>query len=110
MEFSVKSHEDGDRTVVSVSGELDLSTAPTLQGDLVALLQKGRNALVLDMSEVGFMDSTALGMLVTVHGMAKEAGGSLVLSGAQKQVRRVAEITGLEELFENGPELNGTQA
>jgi anti-sigma B factor antagonist len=99
IDFSVTSRAQGDWTIVSVVGELDLSTAPALRGDLIEHLEAGHARLIVDMTDVAFMDSTGLGMLVAVLKRAKESGGSLVLSGPQRQVRRVLQITGVEDLF-----------
>ena len=86
-------------TVVHVAGEVDLSTTPTLRSALSEHLDAGRSQLVVDLSDVGFLDSTGLGMLVSMHRRATESGGSLRLSSVQRPVRRVLQITGLEEVF-----------
>lgn len=99
IELNVNSRPDGDATLISVSGEVDLSTTPLLRSALVEHLDAGRKSLVLDLSEVGFLDSTGLGMLVSLHRRANDEGGSLRLTSVQRPVRRVLQITGLEEVF-----------
>ena len=95
----MSSRPDGESTVVNVSGEVDLSTTPVLRSALVEHLDAGRKDLVLDLSEVGFLDSSGLGMLVSLHRRANDEGGSLRLTSVQRPVRRVLQITGLEEVF-----------
>jgi anti-anti-sigma factor len=96
--FEVKAAllENGVRTI-SVCGELDLSTAPDLQGPLdEALAEDG--SLLLDLSECEFIDSTGIALIVRAwqHLDTGGNGRALVLCNPNEQVRRVLEITGLE--------------
>jgi anti-sigma B factor antagonist len=54
---------------------------------------------VLDLSEVTFLDSTGLGVLITGLKRCRSAGGNLVLVTAQPNVLKVLEITGLNDVF-----------
>jgi anti-sigma B factor antagonist len=85
----------GDRTaVVCLAGDLDLWSAPQLKRVLHDLLTAGRTRLVLDLGRVGFMDSTALGVLVGVH-RRLGADDRMALAAAGPAVLRVLELTGL---------------
>lgn len=88
-------------TVVAVAGELDLASAPNLKWTLNDSITAGAKRLVLDMSKVSFIDSTALGVLVGVQRHLR-LGARFALSGADsdEDVLNIFELTGLESTFE----------
>jgi anti-sigma B factor antagonist len=87
---------------VCVVGEVDLCTAPLLEQALVRELDAASD-LLLDLSEVSFIDSSGLHAIVSVARAARTNGGMLVVdSPLPAQVRRVIEITHLEELLHVG--------
>jgi anti-sigma B factor antagonist len=85
--------------VVDVAGEVDVFTAPKLRETIIGLLTDGRDRIVVDLSGVGFMDSTGLGVLVGALKRVKERDGALALAGAQGTVLRVLNVTGLNAVF-----------
>jgi anti-anti-sigma factor len=98
FEASTAALEDGVR-VVAVRGELDLGTAPELEGPLEEAIG-AREPLLIDLSECEFIDSTGIAMIVRAwQQLANGDGdgdGRVVICSANEQVRRVLEITGLE--------------
>jgi anti-sigma B factor antagonist len=90
--------------VVSVEGELDLSTAPRLKWMLVDALEAGRSQLVVDLSLASFMDSTALGVLVGVNRSLD--GGGLAIVCARPEVLKTFELSGVDRLFAIFPTLD----
>ena len=82
--------------VARVAGELDVATAPRLREQLVAVLTDGRHHVVLDLSGVGFLDSTGLGVIVGVLKRARTLGGDLRLVCPNPTIRRIFEITALD--------------
>jgi anti-sigma B factor antagonist len=95
----LETHERGDVTVVAVKGEVDLFTAPGLKDRLADLVSAGQSRLAIDLSEVEFMDSTGLGVLIGGLKRCKEAGGSLALVAPPEPVFKVLSITGLDKVF-----------
>jgi anti-sigma B factor antagonist len=98
--FSVSSERlDDDLGVVALSGEVDIFTAPQFKEHLLGLLDDGVKRLVIDLSDVTFIDSTALGVLIggvrRVHG----AGGAMTIVVTTRPVERVLNITGLDRVF-----------
>ncbi|GAB7188640.1 hypothetical protein ATKI12_8471 [Kitasatospora sp. Ki12] len=79
---------------VRANGEIDLDTAPVLRRALAAALESHRE-VVLDLSEVTFMDCAGLGTLVQARNQADRSGGRLVLRGAGRRVVRLLKLTGL---------------
>lgn len=89
--------EHGVRTI-SVRGELDLSTAPELEGPLDEVLGGGEGSVLIDLSSCEFIDSTGIALIVRAWQRldGSENGRTLVICSQNDQVRRVLEITGLE--------------
>jgi anti-sigma B factor antagonist len=97
--FSIVKHDlDSHTSVVAVTGELDLSSAPNLKWTMVDLLDAGRNRLVVDLSEVTFMDSTALGVLIGVN-RSLDVGARLAIVCVNPNVLRIFELSGLDGAF-----------
>lgn len=99
VEVSVTSRSSGEHTVVQVAGEIDVYTAPTLREELAKLVDAGRHNLVVDLTDVPFMDSTGLGVLVGALKKVKTHGGDLALVIDQEKVLKVFRITALTQVF-----------
>jgi anti-sigma B factor antagonist len=99
VELSVTSRQEGDRTVISVTGEIDVYTAPSLRERLNELVASGHYDLVVDMEGVEFLDSTGLGVLVGGLKRVRSHDGSLRLVCAQEKILKVFRITGLTKVF-----------
>jgi len=99
VELSVTSRQEGDRTVISVSGEIDVYTAPSLRERLNELVASGYYNLVVDMEGVEFLDSTGLGVLVGGLKRVRSHDGTLRLVCAQEKILKVFRITGLTKVF-----------
>lgn len=86
-------------TCVTLSGELDLLSAPSL-GDTLAEAGRGSVAMIVDLSQLTFMDSSGLHALLTARGRLAEAGCRLVLLRGDHQVQRLFELTGVDAVLE----------
>ena len=84
-------------SVVSVAGELDLQTSPALTDALTGALEADQPHVGVDLTRVSFMDSTALGVLVSALKRARERGGELALIGASGPPLKVLMLTGMAE-------------
>ena len=92
-----------ERTLVTVSGELDAATASYLCGRLAELEMEGATNVVLDLARLNFMDSTGLGVIVTEHKRVQRVGGTLTIFSPSSPVRRLFEITGLTQCLDIVP-------
>ncbi|MEX0755456.1 MAG: STAS domain-containing protein [Actinomycetota bacterium] len=99
MELKIDSKTEGARTVITLAGEVDLSTAPALRERLAGLIDGGATSLVVDLRQVTFMDSTGLGVLMGAHLRIHEQDGELRLVASEGPVLRVLTLAKLTDLF-----------
>ena len=101
MTFSLSSEtlQDGADAVVSLEGEVDLYTAPELKQELHRLVGEGAKRIVIDMTATTFIDSTTLGVLLSVVKRVRPEGGAVVLVCPDRNVKRIFEITLLDRVF-----------
>lgn len=90
----IELHPDRERVLVLVDGELDLAAAAAVGHELETLREAGWSQLVLDLSEVGFMDLAGVRLLLGAFERADAAGDLFLIAAASPQVRRILELTG----------------
>lgn len=86
--------------LIELEGEVDVYTAPQLKQQMIGLLEAGSNEMVVDLSKVEYLDSTALGVLIGGLKRVRERDGNLPLICPSPRIRRVFEITGLDKIFD----------
>lgn len=100
MEFAVSHHrEDQGDVVVDVAGEIDALNVPKLWDVLEPLIEGGDGNLVIDLSRVGFIDSTGIGVVIRAMNALKERGGELSLRGPSPMTYQVFETVGLTKVL-----------
>jgi anti-sigma B factor antagonist len=98
-QFAVETeHLTDGRVLVVVRGEVDLFTAPQLHEALDGL-DAGAREVVVDLSEVAFIDSTGLGVLIGVAKKLQSASGALAIVCPAEKIRRIFQITGLDQVL-----------
>ena len=102
FEVSEESVEDNVR-VVAVRGEIHVSTAPELGRRLGEATDAEGSALLLDLSEVEFIDSTGLGVLLNAQRRARRRGQGMALVCFNPTVLRLFEVTRLDDTFDIFP-------
>lgn len=101
MEINIQSEKTSDGiSVITVAGELDLYTAPRLKENLLAAMEEDILKIVIDMTGVHFIDSSALGVLIGGVKRLKPKGGKLVLVSTDENVNWIFQITGLNSVFD----------
>jgi anti-anti-sigma factor len=98
--FSVRTEQHGEAAVVVPTGELDLATAPALEGALGQAFLSGAARVVLDLRELEFIDSSGLRTLLTARRKAEEAGAQFSLVAGHRGLERTLEIAGVHKVFE----------
>jgi anti-sigma B factor antagonist len=86
-------------TIVAVAGEIDLHSAPTFRDELIAAIAEHSPRLVVDLTEVTFLDSSGVGVLVGALRRARAQRGWVRLVAPARGARRVLEITQLDRVF-----------
>ncbi len=90
----------GDYSIVEIEGEVDAEHAANLKRCLQQATEGIYKGLALDLSGVTFIDSTGLGILISLMRQLKEEGKALRLIGLTDEVRSIFEITRLHRVFE----------
>lgn len=105
MDFDVSIEEyAGAYSVISVRGEVDLHTAPKVQYAIErAAENEGADTVVVDMSGINFIDSTALSMLARARRSLEEKNISFRIASPSVAVERIFSITGFRDFFEIFP-------
>jgi anti-anti-sigma factor len=96
-DLSVDLTEEGDLTILIVRGELDAYSAPTLDAAFDQALADGAQHLVLDLTEVGFIDSSGLRSMIRARKEVDNAPGALRIRNPQPATVRLLDITGLTD-------------
>jgi anti-sigma B factor antagonist len=86
-------------TIVGIDGALDVSTREELEGLVLDAVERGERAFRLDFSRAGFVDSSGLGVLVSLNKKISERGGAVALAGLDDDLRHLLELTRLATLF-----------
>ena len=99
--MDLTSREDGAITILTVTGDLVIGEPETtFKKTVTQLLEEGRVNLLVDLSAVGFLDSSGLGALVRALTQSQKEGGQTKLLNAGPQVRKLLQMTKLDSVFE----------
>ena len=101
---------DSSTAVISVEGELHVSTAPEFSRALNAAIAGGTTSVVLDMTAVSFVDSTGLSVLLNTLRRVTRRGGRLAIACSNPTVQRLYEITRLDSTFDITPDVDAAIA
>jgi anti-sigma B factor antagonist len=100
MNFDVKTDKVDDGTyVISLTGEVDLYTAPEFKQQLLNVIAEGGRDVVVDFTNTTFIDSTTLGVLVGGVKRLRAEDGRLSLVCSDRNITKIFEITGLDRVF-----------
>ena len=99
MDFDLQLQTAGGRTVIAVSGELDVLTAPRLQERLAEVIDGGERDLWVDLRPTEFIDSSGLSTLVAAQKRLRSLEGDLGLVCPKGNIRRLLEIVSLDQVF-----------
>jgi len=98
MTFAIKKH-DGV-VVVDVDGQLIVSNRQELKQKLLDELERGGKKFLIDFQKTGYIDSSGLGVLVSLSKKIREQGGELRLANLNDDLKTLFELTKLDTLFQ----------
>jgi anti-sigma B factor antagonist len=101
MNFDIQTEQlSPEAYVISLSGEVDLYTAPEFKQQLLEVIGQGGKEVVVDFTNTTFIDSTTLGVLVGGVKRLRTNEGRLSLVCNDRNITKIFEITGLDKVFE----------
>lgn len=95
-----KIRRENGAIVLELAGDIDLHRSVELRAGLLETIQEKPAVLVINMSEVGFMDSSGLATLIEAMQLSRRNGGQLRLVGLNHRVRSIFEISRLDKIFQ----------
>jgi anti-anti-sigma factor len=101
LTMATQPHEGG--VCVTLTGELDLAEAYEFDAQMLEIEALEPASILLDISELRFVDSAGLGRIIAVHKRSRQANRKLVLTRGQKPVQRVLAIAALDHVLEFAP-------
>ncbi len=96
--------------MLDVAGEVDVYSAPTLRERLAELLEATEPDVIVNLTEVTFLDSTGIGTLVAALNRAVALGGTLLLVCDHERLLKLFRITGLDSVFSIHPTVEAALA
>jgi anti-sigma B factor antagonist len=95
--FEMESANDGETGRLSLTGELDIATVPRVEQAIDALLADGVASLTIDLSGIGFVDSSGLRLFIVLDQRATAEGWTLALTRPSQQALTVFRVSGVED-------------
>jgi anti-sigma B factor antagonist len=96
--------------VLPLKGEIDLHVSPSVTASLNQMIEKKPQRMVVDLSEVTYIDSAGLAALIEAMQKVEGYGGKLLLAGLQETVRSIFEISRLDQVFQIFPDADAALA
>lgn len=103
--MKINTQDYNEVTVVALQGELDGDVTEKLRKNITDIVARNKSGIVLDMSEVGFIDSNGLEELLWVRDYSSENNYELRLAGLDENCAKILELTRLENEFDRYSEL-----
>ena len=99
MTFTVRKDDATSVVIIGVDGQLIVGNRHDLKAKVMESMEAGEPKFVVDFVDTGYIDSSGLGVLVSLAKKIREAGGDLVLAGLNEDLRSLFELTKLDTLF-----------
>jgi len=99
----LKIYNDGKRITAALYGDIDQHSARELRAELDEVIARSRpELLILDMENVGFMDSSGIGLILGRLKAVRACGGDIIIKNARSETAAVIKLSGLSALLVKG--------
>lgn len=99
MDLMIEIKREAEKILIKLAGEADVYASPEMKEELYKLLEEKPKSIVIDCSELNYIDSTGLSILIGLLKRQKEHGGDVQLLSLQPHVRKIFNITSLDKVF-----------
>lgn len=93
-------NESKRRWELVITKDMDLYAVPELKQAILTCIAEKKADIFLDATDMGYIDSTGLGVLVSSLNKVREYGGSMAIKGLKPHIRRIFHLTGLDGAFD----------
>jgi anti-sigma B factor antagonist len=104
MELNIK--EDNGVQVIRITGNLDTSTSPEAEGKINEMINDGKDKMVVDLTETGFVSSAGLRVFLSTAKQVTAKGGAVKFCGANEVVQEILDISGFSGILDVKPSLD----
>jgi anti-sigma B factor antagonist len=104
LTIETRSHDDGRQVVLVLHGELDLVTHQVFRREITRVLESTPRDIIVDLTDTTFMDSTAIGALISARRRTYAHHASFALVCHDQRLRRLLQVTGLDKVFTIWPD------
>lgn len=99
MNLTIEKHHNNAEIFVLVAGEIDAFTAPKLREELLPLAEEQNQSIIVSLKDVSYLDSTGLGVFIGLFKQVNKNNGELKLIDLSERLKRLFEITGLNNII-----------
>lgn len=100
MNLQIDRKMDNQEEILLLNGEVDVYTALKLKETLIPIVEMPNASVIIDLTNVNYIDSTGVGIFIGALKAADKSNSRLKLTGANARVKRLFEITGLDEVID----------
>jgi anti-sigma B factor antagonist len=104
VNFSVKIRQQDNVVLIDVAGHLTVFEVGALRDAIQLLLRERRNNILLNLSQLRYLDSSGIGELARIHVAVVKMGGSMKVVGLSAKVEEVLKTTRLSQVFQEFPD------
>ncbi|MDK8183188.1 STAS domain-containing protein [Paenibacillus sp. UMB4589-SE434] len=98
-QFAVVTHQDGQQITIQLQGDLDLAASGEFRSFMEPLANDSTNQLTLDLSKLTYIDSTGIGILISIVKVRKAAGAPFFVENVPSQVQKLFDMTGISKFL-----------
>jgi len=101
MSFSINTNNNGEKNLweIKLAGEIDISNVNLVKNQLEAVLEEAKQSIEIDLSELDYIDSSGLGMIIKIYGAIKKDGLSVKLINPKDSIKKLLIISGLDKIL-----------